>query len=347
LPVLKSLVISAFHRLGIFKYLRDSWRSDVAEPREHLSVLQRTVDGLKRSVEDVQSSVPSEVDELRSRLRTMEREARKLRSVIALDQAQRGRWTQLEATLDAGQIEASIARAFANAEFSDSPMPHFVLRDLWPRATYEALLEAIPPDEFFPDKDPTKQNVKIRQADTAPAWTRRALEFLEDTVIPDILTPALVTRMQPFLEAAYAAEYGAAAGPLVAALPHGPSAGRLMLRRPGYKLEPHLDPHRVAFTCLLYFARPGDDSAYGTQLFEVDGPIVVDRTNTFFPREHGYKCREVKTVSFEPNSALVFLNRGGAHAAEIPKKAPKHTKRFSYQFYVAPEQAAVESLVSK
>jgi len=74
---------------------------------------------------------------------------------------------------------------------------------------------------------------------------------------------------------------------------------------------------------------------------------VVDRTNTFFPREHGYTCREVKTVWFEPNSALVFLNRGGAHAAEIPKKAPKHTKRFSYQFYVAPEQAAVESLVSQ
>ena len=29
----RSLVIGAFHRLGIFKYLRDSWCSDVAEPR--------------------------------------------------------------------------------------------------------------------------------------------------------------------------------------------------------------------------------------------------------------------------------------------------------------------------
>jgi hypothetical protein len=79
----------------------------------------------------------------------------------------------------------------------------------------------------------------------------------------------------------------------------------------------------------------------------VDAPIVVDRTNTFYPREHGYKCRLVKTVAFEPNTALVFLNRGGAHAAEIPRKAPKHTKRYSYQFYVAPDAAAVESLVGQ
>lgn len=337
-------MISACHRVGLFKYLRDSWRTDVAEPRDRLNVLQRAVDGLQRSVEDVRASVPSEVEQLRHRLRSMEREARRLRAVIAIDQAQRPRWDQLESTLNAAEVEATIARAFADAEFDDVPMPHVVLRNLWPAATYAAFLEAIPPDELFPDKDPVKQNVKIRQIETAPAWTRRALEFLEEAVIPHILTPALMSRMRPYLESAYCAEYGPSVGPLVAALPHGATAGRLMLRRPGYKLEPHLDPHRVAFTCLLYFARPGDDTAYGTQLFSVDQPIVVDRTNTFYPREHGHTCHPVKTVSFEPNTALVFLNRGGAHAAEIPRKAPKHTKRYSYQFYVGPEPASVEAL---
>ncbi|MBM3819154.1 MAG: hypothetical protein FJW14_09110 [Acidimicrobiia bacterium] len=337
---MNSILISAFHRLGIYKYLRDSWRSDAAEPRKHLSVLQRTVDGLKTSVDDVQASVPGLVEELRA----LERETRQLRSVIAIDQAQRGRWDALEATLDPSRIEASIARSFAGAQFDDDPMPHAVLRDLWPADTYAALLEAIPSDEFFPDKD--KQNLKIRQMDTAPVWTRRALEFLEVVAIPRILTPALLARMRPYMEKVYATEYGPSVGPLVAALEHGPSAGRLMLRRPGYKLEPHLDPHRVAFTCLLYFARPGDDTAYGTQLFAVDRPIVVDRTNTFYPREHGYTCTEVKAVAFEPNTALVFLNRGGAHAAEIPRKAPRDTRRFSYQFYVAPDPALVESLVS-
>jgi hypothetical protein len=337
LALFTSILISALHRLGLYEYLRDSWRGDAAELRKHLGVLQRTLDSLERSVTDTRT--------LRARQRAVEHEIRQLRSVMAIDQAQRVRWDALEATLDPLHIEASIARSFARAQFDDYPMPHAVLRDLWPADTYDALLEAIPSDEFFPDKDPVKQNLKIGQMDTAPAWTRRALGFLEQVAIPQILTPALVARMRPYMEQVYATEYGPSVGPRVAALEHRASAGRLMLRRPGYKLEPHLDPHRVAFTCLLYFARPGDDAAYGTQLFAVDRPVVVDRSNTFYPRQHGYTCTEVKAVAFEPNTALVFLNRGGAHAAEIPREAPGHIRRFSYQFYVAPDPAAVESLV--
>lgn len=342
---LRSAAVSACHRLGLFKYLRDSWRNDVAEQRDRLNALQRTVDSLQRSVEDAQKSLPHDVERLRQRLRAVEYEARRLRTVIAIDQAQRDRWDQLESTLDAAEIQSTITRALSAAVFDVSPMPHVVLRNFWPAATYAALLEAIPPDEFFPDKDPIKQNVKIHQLDAAPTWTRRALEYLEDTIIRTILTPALVSQMQPYLETVYRDEYGPSLGPLVAALPHGPTAGRLMLRRPGYKLEPHLDPRRVAITCLIYLARPGDDTAYGTQLFAVDRPLVVNRSNTFYPRENGYECRPVKAVPFEPNTALVFLNRGGAHAAEIPPDAPPDTKRFCYQFYVGPEPAAIEALV--
>jgi hypothetical protein len=264
------------------------------------------------------------VERLKQRVRAVERENDRLRAIVALDQAHRARWDQLQAALDPAAIERSVARAFANAEFDVAPMPHLVLRDLWPDATYRALLDAIPPDAFFPDHDPVKQNLKIHQNDMAPAWTRLALEFLEGMVIPRLLTPAIAGRMRPYLDET------------TAGLPHAATAGRLMLRRPGYKLEPHLDPQRVACTCLLYFARPGDDAAYGTQLFAIDRPVAVDRSNTFYPREHGYKCRLVKTVAFEPNTALVFLNRGGAHAAEIPRKAPPDTRRYSYQFYISP-----------
>ena len=225
-------------------------------------------------------------------------------------------------------------------------MPHVVLHNLLPAATYDALLEAIPQDEFFPDKDPIKQNLKAQQFDVVPAWTRRAMAYLETTIVGTILAPALISRMRPYLELMYRDEYGPARAPLVAALPHGPTAGRLMLRRPGYKLEPHLDPRRVAITSLIYFARPGDDAAYGTELFELDRAVTVDRSNTFYPREHGYACRLVKVVPFEPNTALVFLNRGGAHAAEIPSDAPRDTKRFAYQFYISPDPAALEALTA-
>ena len=43
-----------------------------------------------------------------------------------------------------------------------------------------------------------------------------------------------------------------------------------MLRRPGYKLTPHLDPKRATMTVLLYLARPGDSEQFGTSLYSVD-----------------------------------------------------------------------------
>jgi hypothetical protein len=348
LQLLKSLVISACHRLGLFTYLRDAWRRDLTHEQDRLNALQRSVHALVAAGNDEASKAAgaaARLETLFQRLRASEHEMRALRTAIAVDQRQRDAWDRLDATLATGTIARHIARAVDAAALDLVPMPHFVLRDLWPADTYAALLDAIPPDDFFPDKDPIKQNLKIRQIHTAPAWTRRALEYVEDTMIPTILTPALVARMQPHLETAYLNEYGPSLGPLVAALPHQATAGRLMLRRPGYTLEPHLDPQRVALTCLLYFARPGDNAKYGTQLFSIDRPVTWTRTNTLYPAREGCECRLAKVVPFEPNTALVFLNRGGAHAAEIPVNAPPDTRRFSYQFYVSPEPGALEALM--
>jgi hypothetical protein len=46
-------------------------------------------------------------------------------------------------------------------------------------------------------------------------------------------------------------------------------------------------------------------------------------------------------VPFTRNSAVAFLNWGGAHGADIPKTAPAETERYSYQFYVSPDAAAL------
>ena len=343
--LLTTAAISACHRLGLFKYLRESWRTDLVEQRERLSPLERTVEGLARSAETVEKSISEQIDQLHRRLRKVESESRTLQLLIADDQAHRHKWDRLEATLDEISIRSTIERALSTSVV-EAPMPHMLLRDLLPAATYDALLEAIPRDEFFPDKDPIKQNLKIQQLDVAPAWTRRALTYLESTIIGTLLAPAVIVRMRPYLEGIYGDEFGPTLGPLVAALPHAPTAGRLMLRRPGYKLEPHLDPKRVAITCLIYFARPGDNASYGTELFALDRPPVLTQSSTFYPKEHGYKCRLFKAVPFEPNTALVFLNRGGAHAAEIPSNAPRDTKRFAYQFYISPDPAALEAVVA-
>lgn len=319
--LLKTAAIRACHRLGLFKYPGE--RSPVG-PVE----------------------LPDQFEQLYSRLRKVERESRTLQLAMAIDQAHRERWDRLERTLDEHSIRSTIARALSASVAEAAPMPHMVLRELLPAATYDALLEAIPRDEFFPDKDPIKQNLKIQQLDIAPAWTRKALAYLETTIIETVLAPAVVSHMRPHLEGMYRDEFGSTLGPLVAALPHAPTAGRLMLRRPGYKLEPHLDPRRVAITCLIYFARPGDNARYGTKLFALDRPPVLTQSKTFYPKDHGYTCRLVAAVPFEPNTALVFLNRGGAHAAEIPADAPRDTKRFAYQFYISPDPAALEAVLA-
>jgi hypothetical protein len=173
------------------------------------------------------------------------------------------------------------------------------------------------------------------------------LTFLEEALIPRMMVPALLEKLTPYIRDFYIREYGSERGPALAAIPHEATRGRLMLRRPGYHLDPHLDPKRVVFTCLLYFARPGDSEAYGTTFFRMSGTPTIDRTNTFYPETQGIRCDPVKMVPFRPNSAVAFLNWGGAHGADIPKDAPKDTERYSYQFYVSPEPSALAALVGE
>jgi hypothetical protein len=98
-------------------------------------------------------------------------------------------------------------------------------------------------------------------------------------------------------------------------------------------------------TCLIYFARPGDDESYGTTFYRIDGSPVIDRLNTFYPEQQGHRCDLVKTAPFRPNTAVAFVNAGGAHGADIPKSAPAETTRYAYQFYVSPEPTALAALI--
>jgi hypothetical protein len=42
---------------------------------------------------------------------------------------------------------------------------------------------------------------------------------------------------------------------------------------------------------------------------------------------------------------LLFLNAEGAHGADIPDTAPSDLERYSYQFYIAPENEALRGLI--
>jgi hypothetical protein len=248
---------------------------------------------------------------------------------------------------DADRVGAHVDRVIASARIESDPSVHIIVNDLTPADTYQAILDGIPPRIFFSQRDNTKQNLKLSMLDIAPAWSLETLGFIENTLIPRMMVPALLRKFEPHIRDFYLREYGPERGRALAAIPHEATGGRLMLRRPGYHLDPHLDPKRVVFTCLLYFARPGDSEAFGTAFYRMNGTPKIDRTSTFYPGSQGIACDLVKMVPFKPNSAVAFLNWGGAHGADIPKNAPGETERYSYQFYVSPDPTALSALVGE
>jgi hypothetical protein len=325
-------VAALLHRSGLLTYLRQHWRADDTSAKQALKAQIRQ-EGEALAVRLARQG--ETVEELRQELQ-------RLTAVVAFNGEHRER--RHPDAFDASRVTAHVRQAVAAAALQSDPGPHLVVESLMPDATYAALVDAIPPDECFPSRDPIKRNFRCRPGDVLPEYTAQAWPFLEHTIVADGLVPAVLDRFRPHIERAYAERYGANAAPMIA-LRHGATAGRLMLRRPGYKLEPHLDPARVIVTCLVYFARPGDSERFGTQLFRIDRPPVLDRTNTYFPQEHGYRCEPAQTVPFRPNTAVIFLNHNQAHAASIPETAPKSTRRYAYQCYVSPDADAATAIV--
>ena len=118
-----------------------------------------------------------------------------------------------------------------------------------------------------------------------------------------------------------------------------------MLRRPRYHLSPHRDQKRSMLTRLLYLTRQGDNEAHGTQLFRVIDDREASYKQTYYPGADGCRCELATVVPFRPNTMLVFLNSRGAHGATIPADAGDDLERYSYQFYVAPENTALGALI--
>jgi hypothetical protein len=338
-------------RIGVLPLLRSQWRGDQQRSSEkvearfdrHLATVATRIerlDNLPRAPADT----GERLEALEQGLQAMTRRANRLEAALRFNGEHRERRWGAH-VFDEARLARHVTAAIDHAKMVCDPMAHVVVDRLLPDDTYDAILDAIPPATFFSDTDARKQNFKVRSKDIAPEWTRTALGFVEDVVIPQMMVPALMRKFESHARATYVRKYGEDLGAHVAALPHIATAGRLMLRRPGYHLDPHLDPDRVVVTCLIYFARPGDDESFGTSFYRIHGDPVIDRTSTFYPKSQGIECELVKTAPFTPNTAVAFLNAGGAHGAGIPTSAPADAERYAYQFYVSPERGALAALV--
>ena len=297
----------------------------------------RDVDARVRELHEHLARVAAELSDLRQshrRLTLAEWTARHAPLLASID-----------SRLDADAIRTHVIRAVNQATLCAEPTAHLVVDDVLPPEFYQTLREAIPPAEFFPDRDPVKRDLEMETLDSAPELTRRVWRFFDDVVVATILAPAILERLRAAVTERYAESGGPDFGTRAAAVPHRTVAGRIQLRRPGYHLRPHLDPRRVAITGLLYLAGPGDDPAYGTQLFRVNRPFVASGVKTFFPEDAGLTCESAVTVPFKANTLFTFVNARAAHGATLPIDAPLQ-ERYAFQFYVKPDDGQLKRLLA-
>lgn len=246
---------------------------------------------------------------------------------------------------DLHKIREHVRRAVRQVTLDINPGAHIVVDDVLPGAYYDLLLETLPPPEYFAVDDAVKQDFRPSATDRVPVMSRLAWQRFEQDVVEAVLMPALLEAFRPAINPHYAAIVGEEFAAEAAELPKYAN-GRVMLRRPGYRLPPHVDPKRRLITGILYLARTGDAEDYGTSLYRVDRPFVAPGLTTYYPEKDGIRCELVKRISFRRNRLIAFINSGAAHGAEIPPDAAQ-TERYAYQFSIRPLESGLRQLIHR
>jgi len=350
---MKLLGRALFFRAGLRDQVRDEierqherGRNSIARLEDQLKKVQesseageRTLRQLARRYDDLvqKYEVATEqlalqrvrFDELREYVQLFDK-AHLQQRVTALERARRDDHeeqlreltSELEAQFPLHSLAAHAQQVAERSPLMEDPYPHAVFDGVLPDALHTRLFEARPPSGFWRDGQEGRQNWTIGE-DLAPLRTEAAWSFMDDVVVPQVLTPVLTGHFKSYLRSHSSRK-----------AVYKRSGGRLMLRRPGYHFEPHLDPRRALLTALFYFGRPTDIQE-GTKLFRSNDPIPETHRGVYYPLREGKTCEFVKMVRSRPNSILAFASRVGLHGADIPADAqPPTLERYAYQFYI-------------
>ena len=290
----------------------------------------QTVEGLQRALKELTAAHQAVV----RKSEAIERFANQLHLARRIDYEQRDGFAQLGPRLDTARLEPHIKSAIARSRIETDPFPHVVINEIFPRDFYDLLIEALPPRGFWKSGRAGRENWTFHE-DIGPMFTEAVWTFTNDVLAAEVLTPAVIEKFQdPLAEFCHVAAAG------IAGSAGHRSGGRLMLRRPGYRIAPHLDPYRALLTFLLYLARPGDSDAYGTKLFRTNGAPTDVHRGIFYADAEGVDYEFAKLIPYRSNSALVFLSPRALHGADIPSDAtPAGLERYTYQFYVGIDKA--------
>lgn len=307
-------------------------------PRTLARLLKHAEDD-RREIRELQESVAR----LTTELATVTRRERQLRAIALADGGLERKSRRLDQLLERDIIAAHVGAAVAAAPLHDDPFPYAVVDGILPDALYNALIDGLPPAELFSDRAINKQQLVV-PLELGPEYSRRVWGYMADTVVPEIIAPALLEKFRAHATAWLTQNFPAAGANPIDSIPMTCSDGRILLRRPGYYIPPHRDPKWGFITCLMYLARRGDSERWGTQLHRVAGDDEARGARPHWIDEA--KCEPVEHIAFRRNRALVFLNSVGAHSAHIPADAdPPDLERYAYQFRIGASADAIKSLV--
>jgi hypothetical protein len=305
---------------------------------------QRTLEGsMSQWVDEMRQHLSALVD-VRQTLSTLALRESQLRAIVRADAAQEDAYAELDTVLDEERIAAHVRKAIAGAELRLDPFPHVVVDGLFPIGFYKTLIRALPPVELFEERPVNDQEVALPLM-MGPVYSRRVWRYMTRVVAPRVLADPIVEKFRAPLEDWISANWPSlSASPLAAPMELHSSAGRILLRRPGYNIPPHRDPKWGFLTCLVYLARPGDPEAWGTQLYAVDDDDEAQGAKPHWVEPD--RCRLVTEVPFKRNSALLWLNSIGAHGAFIPQDVqPPDLQRYAYQFRIGPTRDSIAALM--
>jgi len=241
--------------------------------------------------------------------------------------------SELESRFPLESLTTHVQQVIARAPVMNEPYPHVILDDVVPGALHTMLFEDRPPRGFWCDGQEARQNWTIGE-DLGPLRTEAVWSFMDDIVVARVLVPQLAALFDAYLQTQHRHKGKRDRDPALQKT-YERTGGRLMLRRPGYHFEPHLDPPRALLTGLFYFGRPEDGDDHGTKLLRSNLPIPEERHGVWYPLREGATCELVKVVPARPNSMLVFASRIGLPGADIPADAqPASLERYAHQFYI-------------
>ena len=211
---------------------------------------------------------------------------------------------------------------------TEEPIPHIVVKDVFPDYFYE-LLEIYWPDYSLFDRkgDIRPDRFHMLEDDAKETW----VQLVAKKIIPDVIVPQIMRIFKPEMDAQ--TKFIRESGKVNMRAPK-PNLGRLMVREPGFQFLPHVDPLPYIGTMLLYIPYPEQVESCGTILYKVSGPLPVAFRSYKLFQDYGIKTQEVTKIPYTPNTLFAFPNnRTSCHGLQI-SESEKRIRR-SYQAHIS------------